>query len=189
MYFLVLLPKRLDVDICCRLKMVFRLSRLFVLILQIAERHPHMVDLVSQTRRKINKRQSSVDYSNIRIHVEYTNVDSSADSYVRGPNSVLSDSIKTLESILMVHPVQGNLIIPPMCDVTWFYDSNEGKCSLLPYESYYECGEFATIPSSYIGTIEVCPTSYGSCSLEGPNGSGLRNADYLLFVSATSSCK
>ncbi|XP_065915873.1 leishmanolysin-like peptidase isoform X1 [Dysidea avara] len=154
---------------------------------KIAERHPHMVDLASQTRRKINKRQSSVDYSNIRIHVEYTNVDSNADSYVRGPNSVLSDSIKTLESILMVHPVQGNLIIPPMCDDTWFYGSNEGKCSSLPYESYYECGEFATIPSSYIGTIEVCPTSYGSCSLEGPDGSGLRNADYLLFVSATSS--
>ena len=73
-----------------------------------------MVDLASQTGRKINKRQYSMDHSNIRIHVEYTHVDYSAYSYVRGSNSVLSDSIKTLESILMVHPVQGNLLIPPM---------------------------------------------------------------------------
>ena len=147
-----------------------------------------MVDLASQTGRKINKRQSPDDYSNIRIHVEYTNVDSSADSYVRGPNSVLSDSIKTLESILMVHPVQGNLIIPPMCDDTWTYGLNEGKCRYLPYQSNYECGEFGTIPLSYIGTREVCTSYYsGSCTTEGPNGSGLPYADYLLFVSATSS--
>ena len=149
-----------------------------------------MVDLASQTGRKINKKQSSVDYSKIRIHVEYTNVDSNADSYVRGPNSVLSDSIKTLESILMVHPVQGNLLIPPMCDDTWSSGSNGGKCiAPLPSQSYYECGEFGTIPLSYIGTREVCTSSSGSCTSEGPNGSGLPNADYLLFVSATSSSK
>ena len=151
-----------------------------------------MVDLASQTRRKINKRQSSVDYSNIRIHVEYTNVDSSADSYVRGPNSVLSDSIETLESILMVHPVQGNLLIPPMCDDddTWSYGHNIGKCMApLPSQNYYACGEFATIPLSYIGTREVCTSSSGSCTTEGPNGLGLPNADYLLFVSATFSCE
>ena len=148
-----------------------------------------MVDLASQTGRKINKRQSSVDYSNIRIHLEYTNVDSSADSYVRGPNSVLSDSIKTLESILMVHPVQGNLIIPPSCD-TWSYGSNEGKCkSSLLHQSDYSCGKLATIPLSYIGTREVCTSSSGSCTTEGPNGSGVPNADYLLFISATSSCE
>ena len=150
-----------------------------------------MVDLASQTGGKINKRQYSVDHSNIRIHVEYTDVDYSAYSYVQGPNSVLSDSIKTLESILMVRPVQGNLIIPPKCNEydIWSYGPNEGKCSSLPYLYYYECGEFATIPQSYIGTLEVCPTDSGSCRLEGPNGSGVCNADYLLFVSATSSCK
>jgi len=159
----------------------------FLYTLQIAERHPHIVDLASQTGRKVNKRQSSVDYSNIRIHVEYTNIDSSADSYVRGPNSVLSDSIKTLESILMVHPVQGNLIIPPICE-TWSYGSNEGRCmDPLPSQNHFKCGEFSTIPLSYIGTREVCTSSTGSCTAEGPDNSGLPNADYLLFVSATSS--
>jgi len=148
-----------------------------------------MVDLASQTERRLNKRQSLVDYSSIRIHVEYTNIDSSADSYVRGPNSVLSDSIKTLESILMVHPVQGNLIIPPTCEA-WAYGSNKGKCmDPLPSQNYFKCGEFGTIPLSYIGTREVCTSSTGACTLEGPNSSGLPNADYLLFASATSSGK
>ena len=122
--------------------------------------------------------------------MEYTNIDSSADSYVRGPNSVLPDSIKTLESILMVHPVQGNLLIPPFCDQTYSSGSNEGKCVYnLPSQSDFNCGKFATIPLSYIGTREVCYGSSGSCHMEGPNGSGVPNADYLLFVSATSSCE
>ena len=92
----------------------------------------------------------------------------------------------------MVHPVQGNLIIPPTC-TEYTSGVNKGKCrSSLPTQSSYNCGNYGTIPLSYIGVREVC-TSYhrnSSCTLQGPNGVGLPNADYLLFVSASSStCK
>ena len=89
----------------------------------------------------------------------------------------------------MVRPVQGNLTIPPMC-TEYTFGLNEGKCmSPLPSQSDYVCGEFGVIPLSYIGTREVCTTSNGPCITEGPNGPGLPNADYLLFISAYSTCK
>ena len=53
------------------------------------------------------KRQISPTYSNIRIHPEFVSIHSSVDPYVRGPNSILSQAIKTLESVLMFHPVTG----------------------------------------------------------------------------------
>ena len=89
----------------------------------------------------------------------------------------------------MVRPVQGNLTIPPMC-TEYYYGLNEGKCvSPLPPQDDYICGEFGIIPLSYIGTREACTTPNGSCTTEGPNGPGLPNADYLLFISAYSTCK
>jgi len=161
--------------------------------LQIAEKNPHIVDLASQNVNiETEKRQTSPTYGNIRIHPELVSVASLADPYLRGPDSLLSRSIKTLESILMVHPMQGNLRIPPDC-TEYTSGVNKGKCrSPLPSQSNYDCGDFGTIPLSYIGVREVCTSSYNrsSCTVQGPNGVGLPNADYLLFVSASSStCK
>jgi len=89
----------------------------------------------------------------------------------------------------MVHPVQGNLRIPPEC-TEYTSGVNMGKCrSPLPSQSNFVCGRFGTIPLSHIGVREVC-TSYNqnsSCTLQGPDGVGLPNTDYLLFVSASSS--
>ena len=50
----------------------------------------------------------------------------------------------------------------------------------------YKCGPSALIPLSYIGTREICNSSQDvdSCVMQGPNGSGLPNTNYLLFVSA-----
>ena len=157
-------------------------------LLQIAETDPHIVDLSTQDGG-VNKRQTSMDYSNLRIHTEFTNVDPSAVTFLQGPDSILSHSIEALESILMVHPVQGNLLIPPMC-TEYTSGVNEGKCtSPLPSQSSYSCGEFGTFPLSYIGVREVCTSSLfsSSCSPQGPNGTGVADADYLLFVSASSS--
>ena len=134
-------------------------------------------------------RQPPKDYSNIRIHTEFSNIASSAVTFLQGADSMLSRSIKTIESILMVHPMQGKLRIPPMC-TEYTSGVNEGKCrSPLPSQSGYNCGEFGTIPKSYIGVREVCTSSlsHASCSSQGPNGTGLPNADYLLFVSASPS--
>ena len=72
----------------------------------------------------------------------------------------------------------------------YIFDINKGKCmSPLPSQDDHECGEFGIIPLSYIGTREACTTSYGSCTTEGPDGTGLPNADYLLFVSAAFTCE
>ena len=154
--------------------------------MQVAEENPYIVDLASQGER-VHKRQ--LTYSNIRIHPVFTNVASTANEFIHGDNSPLSRAVDTLEHLLSVHPVQGNLIIPPTC-TEYTYGSNEGKCrSPLPSQSNFKCGEFGVIPLSYIGTREVCTSSYGSCTMQGPNGTGLPNADYLLFVSASSTCK
>ena len=130
----------------------------------------------------MHKRQLS--YSNIRIHPIFTGISSTAAKYLQGANTPLSRAIDTMQSLLLVHPVQGNLVIPPKC-TEWSFGLNKGKCKSLP-QSYYKCGKFGTIPLSYIGAREVCPTSSGSCTMQGPNNAGLPNADYLLFVS---SCK
>ena len=135
----------------------------------------------------MHKRQLS--YSNIRIHPAFTNIASTATKFLQGSDTPLSRAIDTLESLLLVHPVQGNLIIPPTCR-EYTSGSNEGKCrSPLPSQRNYECGEFGVIPLSYIGTREVCTSSNGLCTMQGPNSTGLPNADYLLFVSASFTCK
>ena len=157
-----------------------------LLFLQIAEEHPYIVDLASQGER-VHKRQLS--YSNIRIHPVFTSIASTATAFLQGANTPLSRAIDTLERLLQVHPVQGNLLIPPTCR-EYTYGLNAGKCrSPLPSQSDYECGDFGVIPLSYIGTRLVCTSSYGSCTMQGPNSTGLPNADYLLFVSASSTCK
>ena len=137
------------------------------------------------------KRQTSPTYASIRIHPEFVSsaISSSADPYLQGPDSILSRTIKTLESVLMVHPVQGNLRIPPMC-TEYTSGVNSGKCrSPLPSQYIYDCGQFGRIPLSYNGVREVCTSSSrnSSCTLQGPNGVGIPNSDYLLFVSASSS--
>ena len=106
---------------------------------------------------------------------------------MRGNDSPLYKAIDTLQNLLLVHPVQGNLIIPPECR-EHKSGSNEGKCKSLQSHNF-RCGDFGAIPFSYIGTREVCRSRSGSCRVEGPDGPGLPNADYLLFVSVSNSCK
>ena len=137
----------------------------------------------------MNKRQASqtsAEYSSIRIHPVFVNVASSAQSYIQSSNGPLFNSIRTLADVLMVRPVQGNLVIPPMCS-EYTSGLNEGKCQApLPSQDNYRCGPFGIIPTDYIGTREVCTTSSQvECIEDGPDGAGIPDADYLLFVSAT----
>ena len=154
------------------------------IFLQVAVKNPYIVNLASQSG-KFHKRESG--YSNIRIHPVFTDVSSTASAFIYGDDTPLSRAIDTLQSTLLVHPEQGNLTIPPRC--TEFTNGlNKGKCE-QSLSSDYSCGEFGVIPQSYIGTREVCSSSSGSCVTEGPDGPGLPNADYLLFVSASSTGK
>ena len=131
--------------------------------------------------RGVNKRQVPGEYSNIRIHPLFVR---NGASYSR----LFRNAIKTLSSVLMVQPVQGNLIIPPKCS-EYPYGRNEGKCIYsLPSQNNFKCGEFGIIPTKYIGTREVCGSAntQSNCFEQGPNGTGIPNTDYLLFVSAVS---
>ena len=154
--------------------------------LQIAEANPYKVNLA----RGINKRQAPEDYSNLRIHPVFVNGTSSLYSLLEAPNSPLSDGIKTLSSVLMVQSVQGNLVIPPLC-TEYTFGSNEGKCRSLPSQSNFKCGEFGIIPTEYIGTREVCLSlnDQSRCNEQGPNGTGVPNTDFLLFISAITTRK
>lgn len=119
----------------------------------------------------------------------FTNIDLAAEIHVRSTNSSVSASIKTLERILLIHPVQGNFVIPPMCN-EFTSGSNVGKCrGSLPLQNNYECGDLAVISREYIGVREVCSSPDGPCFLQGPNGTGIPNTDFLLFVSASETCK
>ena len=155
---------------------------------QIAERDPHIVDMTGQNKGGRTKRQSISDYSNIRIHTMLVNISSAAESHIYGDTSTLSRAVEILESILMVHPVEGNFVVPPACN-EYTSGPNEGKCSNLPSNNSYICGEFGVVPEEYIGTREVCLEYDGSCYVDGPNGTGIPNTDYLLFVSAASTRK
>ena len=155
-------------------------------VLQIAESNPYKVSLSSQ-HKGISKRQTatSAEYSSIRIHPVFVNVDSSVRSYIQSSDGPLFNSIRTLADVLMVRPVQGNLVIPPMCS-EYTSGLNEGKCEApLPSQDNYGCGPFGIIPTDYIGTREVCATSSeDECTEDGPDGPGIPDTDYLLFVSA-----
>ena len=155
-------------------------------VLQIAESNPYKVSLSSQHKGIIKKQAAtSAEYSSIRIHPVFVNVDSSAQSYIQSSNGPLFNSIRTLADVLMVRPVQGNLVIPPKCS-EYTSGLNEGKCEApLPSQDDYRCGPFGIIPTDYIGTREVCATSSeDECIEDGPDGPGIPDADYLLFVSA-----
>ena len=117
----------------------------------------------------------------------FVNVTTSAEPYLQAPNGPLFNGISTLGKLLMVQPVLGNFVIPPMCS-EYSFGRNEGKCRApLPSQDSYRCGEFGIIPTEYIGTREVCETSDQiDCSQDGPGGAGIPDTDYLLFVSATS---
>ena len=78
------------------------------IFLQIAVKNPYIVNLASQ-RGRLHKRES--DYSNIRIHTVFTNISSTASEFIEGGNTPLSRATDTLQSTLLVHPVQGNLTI------------------------------------------------------------------------------
>ena len=117
----------------------------------------------------------------------FVNVTTSVQSYLQALNGPLFNGISTLGKLLMVQPVLGNFVIPPMCS-EYSFGRNEGKCRApLPSQDSYRCGEFGIIPTEYIGTREVCETSDQiDCSQDGPGGDGIPDTDYLLFVSATS---
>lgn len=88
----------------------------------------------------------------------------------------------------MVNPVEDTYILSPICN-EYTTGVNIGKCK-DPLPENISCGrESLNIPDEYIGVREVCSSQDGPCHLDGPNGTGISNTDYLLLVSATNTCK
>ena len=44
-----------------------------------------------------------------------------------------------------------------------------------------QCGSY-TVPSQFVGKRELCTSSSGSCYDAGPDGVGVADTDFLLFV-------
>ena len=155
------------------------------LFLQIAVKNPHKVNLASQHKGSNKRQATSTDYSSIRIHPIFTNVDPSARSQVEATDSPLFNSIRALSSVLMVKPVQGNFILPPRC-TEYIIGPNRGKCAAPLNIVRQRCGEFGIVPEEYTGTREVCESfNQTLCHDDGPDGPGIPDTDYLLFVSVS----
>ena len=163
-------------------------SLLLLLFIQIAERNPYTIGAPKSQSERMKRQTFTANYSNIRIFPFLTNIGPEIAPLLNETNSSLSRSIEFLESILMVNPAEGNFVLPPICNE---YDSgiNEGSCEdPLPLNVTYNCGEFGVVPDEYIGVRAVCPANQ-SCYLDGPNGTGIPDTDYLLFVSAINTCE
>lgn len=157
-------------------------------LIQIAETNPYIIGAPQSQSERMKRQTFTANYSNIRIFPFLTNIDPEIAPLLNQSNSRLSRSIEILESILMVNPLEGNFILPPICNE---YNSgiNEGRCEdPLPLNVTYNCGEFGVVPDEYIGVRAVCPANE-SCYLDGPNGTGISDTDYLLFVSAVNTCE
>ena len=88
----------------------------------------------------------------------------------------------------MVNPVEDTYILSPICNENFTTGINAGKCK-DPLPENISCGATLNIPDEYFSVREVCSSQDGPCRLDGPNGTGIPNTDYLLLVSATNTCK
>ena len=137
-----------------------------------------------------SKRQSQ-EFSPIRIH---TILDSSATASQKSrkifldPYGPFQRALTVLSNALLVRPFRGNLTIPPMCTNYITNGSNAGKCFADSVDPATACGTFFNVSADLVGTIEACSTASGSCTPAGPDGTGVAEADFVLFAGATD-CK
>jgi len=99
-------------------------------------------------------------------------------SQLTSQTGVLRKMLSLVSQTLLVRRISGNMTIPPTCD-EYTYGTNSGKCRVL--HTTTQCGSY-TVPSQFLGTREVCSSSYGFCHESGTNGTGTANTDFLLFV-------
>ena len=99
-------------------------------------------------------------------------------SELTNQTGALAKVLSLISRTLLVRRISGNMTIPPTCD-EYTYGTNIGKCRVL--HATTQCGPYV-VPSQFIGTREVCSSSYGFCHESGTNGTGTANTDFLLFV-------
>ena len=125
-----------------------------------------------------HEKRSTTGFSPIRITPHFVEpLSSTFRTQLTSQNGVLMKVLSLLSKTLQVRPIPGSFTIPPTCD-KYTYGTNIGKCRNLRTT---QCGSY-TVPSQYVGKRELCTSSSGSCYEAGPDGAGVVNTDFLLFV-------
>mmetsp|Transcript_6768 Transcript_6768/g.9851 ORF Transcript_6768/g.9851 Transcript_6768/m.9851 type:complete len:1041 (-) Transcript_6768:35-3157(-) len=129
---------------------------------------------------KKNKRSiQSAIYNPIRIHIDYSELDSDLSSQ-QTLLSLIKDTVTPwvtakLASFLKVVPVSGNLKLGRYCYSRW----GNGNC--YGYNSPTTCG-FKTVPQAHLATEQQCESPNSCTTVQG--GAGIANADIVLYFGA-----
>ena len=102
-------------------------------------------------------------------------------------NGTLSAAIELISESLSVQPSNERLLFTPPCvdetnNSTLCEEGANCTCTNL---TTLRCGPYATVLDDHIGVRSVCDGN-GTCSLQGPNGTGLADVDFALYVTALS---
>ena len=125
-----------------------------------------------------HEKRSTTGFSPIRITPHFVEpLSSTFRTQLTSQNGVLMKVLSLLSNTLQVRPIPGSFTIPPTCD-EYTYGKNVGKCRNMRTT---QCGSY-TVPSQFVGKRELCTSPSGSCYEAGPDGAGVANTDFLLFV-------
>ena len=145
------------------------------LILQVAQDHLASIEVKAPDG---HEKRSTTGFSPIRITPHFIEpLSSTFHSQLTSQNGALMKVLSLLSNTLQVRPIPGSFTIPPKCD-KYTYGKNIGKCRSIRTTL---CGSY-TVPSQYVGKRELCTSPSGSCYEAGPDGAGVVNTDFLLFV-------
>ena len=130
----------------------------------------------------------------IRITPYFVNdrIDASLPTDVFGPGGPLEQAMNLLSQALSVRRLQGNLVFKPTVscgnETEVCVAAGAGSCTcdsataMLPS---LVCAE-VPFPNGHIGTAEtqLCNVANQQCVTVGPNGAGLADTDFVLYVTA-----
>ena len=130
----------------------------------------------------------------IRITPYFVNgrIDASLPTKVLGPGGPLEQGLNLLSQALSVRRLQGNLVFKPTMscgnETEVCIAAGGGSCTcnsataILPS---LVCAE-VPFPNAHIGTAEtqICDVASQQCVTVGPNGAGLADTDFVLYVTA-----
>ena len=142
---------------------------------QIAQDHLPTV----QTKDGGHEKRFAGGVSPIRITPYFIEpLSSTFRSQLIGQTGVFMKVISLISQTLFVRQISGGFTIPPECDV-YTSGANVGKCRVMHTNT--RCGSY-TVPRQFVGKRELCSSPSGSCYDSGPDGGGVANTDFLLFV-------
>ncbi|XP_011406415.2 PREDICTED: leishmanolysin-like peptidase [Amphimedon queenslandica] len=100
-------------------------------------------------------------------------------------NSIVPKLKTFFESLLMVRPTQAPILLQRSCTGGSYYPTNINNTIRCAYtcQSSTTCGQ-TTVPSDHLKACIQCNGNSNTCTKTGSDGSGISNADMILYVSA-----